>query len=280
MAEALARMGKRPEDCVALLGGVTDARSSQAEVFAWKDALRAEGDALERLLLTYATSAANARVEALPVHAGVKTILRKEFQNYAKPPGAGPTLAAGTDPFVVACKIATLRRFPAGPIDWVISGLPRSWFTKMPCRDVPRAMRYAALEFGGLRPAFYVHVAPAPRNRSLVIEKEVRKAYYRMAQSLALQPEAKGILCAGWFHDPQALREAPHLAALNEPYLAHGGRVITTIGPAPENSGFLDHNPERRKRYESGEFRPRLTLAMWPRTAAVAWARAHPELDG
>ena len=123
-------------------------------------------------------------------------------------------------------------------------------------------------------------LAYPPRNRALVIEKEVRRAYYRMARSLMLQPEMKGILTSAWFHDPAALKEAPHLAALNEPYLHHGGRIVTSVGDAGEDSGFLKYNPERRKLYEQGKLRIQLTLAMWPRAAAIRWAEAHPELDG
>jgi hypothetical protein len=100
-----------------------------------------------------------------------------------------------------------------------------------------------------------------------------------MARSLMLQPEMKGILCSAWFHDPAALRDAPHLAALNEPYLQYGGRILTSVGEAKEDSGFLKFNPERRKLYEEGKLRIDLTLAMWPRAAAIRWAEQHPELD-
>jgi hypothetical protein len=164
-------------------------------------------------------------------------------------------------------------------MDWVISGMPRSWFRKMPPADIPRVLSYIAFQFKGVKPAFYLHLANPPRNRALVLAKEVRRAYYRMARSLELQPDMKGIMCAAWFHDPAALREAPHLAALNEPYLQHGGRIITTVGLATPESGFLKHNPERRRLYENGQLRIHLGLAMWPRKAALAWAAEHSELE-
>jgi len=75
------------------------------------------------------------------------------------------------------------------------------------------------------------------------------------------------------------LRDTPHLAALNDPYLQHGGRILTTLGVAPPDSGFLDYNPERRKLYETGRFKPRITLAMWPRAAAIGWAAQHSEME-
>ena len=282
IAEAFANLGKTPRDAVRVVQAISDPPATQAEFRSWKQALSPadESDSLERLALRYAMDDFAPQVDALPVHPAVKDLIRKEFLTFRKPPAAaGPALLVGTDPFIAACKIATLRRFPAGPMDWLISGVPKSWIGKMPPAEVPAALWYILKRFGGFRPAFYIHIATAPRNRSLVLEKEVRKAYYRMAKSLELQPAMKGIVCAGWFHDPAALRDAPHLKALNEPYLQHGGRLVTTVGEATPESGFLKHNPERRKAYEEGKQRIRLTLAMWPRSAAIAWAARHPELE-
>jgi hypothetical protein len=157
--------------------------------------------------------------------------------------------------------------------------MPRYWFDKIPARNFASVVRFICFEFGGIKPVFYVHVAHPPRNRSLILRKEVRKSYYRMARSLALQPEIKGIMCASWFHDPNSMQDAPHLAWINEPYLEWGGRIVAPLGPAPVDSGFLKFNPDRRERFERGEFKPMTTLAMWPRKAALAWATSHPELD-
>jgi hypothetical protein len=157
--------------------------------------------------------------------------------------------------------------------------MPRKWFLKMPPLDVPRAVRFILTEFGGVKPAFYVHIAHPPRNRALIIPKEVRRAYYRMAQALMLQPEIKGIMCATWLHDPAAVDQYPYIAALNEPYLKLGGRLVTNLGEAPESSGFLKFNSARREQYERGELKLKTVLAMWPRKAAVEWARENSALE-
>lgn len=232
----------------------------------------------ERLVLCYAIENSVGRVDSLPVATSVKELFHKEFNYYQKPQSGKSQLTLGTYRFVTACKIVTLRRFPAGPLDWVISGIPRLWFPKLPLRDLPRTFSFVIQRFKGIRPAFYTHVAPAPRNRSLLIEKEVRRCYYRMASSLIYQPEMKGILCASWFHDPAIVAQLPHLSALNEPYTQHGG-FVTTVGPAPADAGFLQNNPERQKQFEEGSFRPMLGLAMWPRHDAVEWVRQHPEFE-
>lgn len=284
LADALWNLGRTPADCTAIIRAVQESPGSQAPVFALKESLRSLGtelypDALERLLLACAVHESALKVDSLLVHGSVKTLIQKEFQAYLKPPGSGLQLIAGTNLFVAACKIATLRRFPAGPMDWVVSGIPRSWILKMPIMKTAPALRYILKWFGGFKPAFYVHLAPTPRNRALVIPNEVRKAYYRMAKSLERQPEMKGIVCAAWFHDQDVLRETPHLYSLNEPYLEHGGRIVVRLGPAPANSGFLQYNPERRKLYDSGRLQPNITLALWPRMSALLWAEQHPELE-
>jgi len=282
--EALRRLGKSTRDCAALVWSVTDQTASQTAILDLKRAMAGagidcDGDAFERVLLAHAMEEWEPRIDQLPVHDSVKPLIRREFQRFRDPRSSGPPLLVGTDPFVAAAKICTLRRFPCGPMDWVVSGMPRSWFPRIAPRSLIAALRFILFDFGGVKPAFYIHLAHPPRNRSLILRNEVQKSYYRMARSLALQPEIKGIMCASWFHDPNALKDAPHLAAVNEPYPEWGGRIVATLGPAPVDSGFLKFNPDRRARFERGELKLMTTLVMWPRKAALAWASAHPELD-
>ncbi len=282
LAEEFSKQGLSSSESVSIVNEVSDGRATQSRVFQWKKrlGLSDDDDSLERLLLFHAVVENESKVDSLRVTPSVKSLVRKQFSYYLKPPGSSkPPLAAGTDPFVTACKIASLRRFPAGPMDWVVSGVPRSWFAKMPPSKLPKVLIYLFREFGGLKPAFYIHTAPAPRNRSLVLRQEVKRAFYRMATSLQLQPEMKGILAAAWFHDPAALRDAPHVEPLNEPYLQWGGRILTSVGPADPESGMLDHNPERRKQYESGTLKLNATLAVWPRRAAIEWANQNRDLE-
>jgi hypothetical protein len=288
LADGISRLGKSPSDCAALVAAVVESPETQQPIRDLKETLRAtrvpcEGDALERALLAHAIDQSLGKIEGLPVPPSVRELLRKQYQIYRQPPNsARPSLAveeAENDSFIAACKICTLRRFPAGPLDWVVSGMPRKWFLKMPPLELPRAASYIFREFGGVKPAFYVHIAHPPRNRALIIGKEVRRAYYRMAQALLLQPEVKGIMCATWLHDPVAIDMYPYISALNEPYLEWGGRLVTNLGPAPESSGFLKFNSARREQYERGELKLKTVLAMWPRKAAIEWARKNGDLE-
>ena len=161
-------------------------------------------------------------------------------------------------------------------MDWDISGIPRSWLLKTPLQDVPKLLSVIALRLGGVRPCFFMHVAPKPRNRALVIEKEVTSAYYRMARSLELQPGIKAIVAAAWFYDPAALRDNAHLEYLQRPFRYEGG-LLTTIGPAPMNAGFLERNAKRRQQYEAGELQYRIGLAI---SASPGGARVGGDASG
>jgi hypothetical protein len=275
-ADLLRRSGKPPEDAYRLLAAVTEDQQTHEPVREWKVAAGAADDSVERVLLWHAAQQSLPRVDGLPVAEPVKALLRRELLAL---PAARDTYHAGSYLFTWAAHMATLRRFPAGPMDWVISGIPRSWVVKAPMKDIPRLLFVISVEMGGFAPCFFMHVAAKPRNRALVIEKEVLRAYYRMARSLGGQPRIKGIVTASWFYDPVALKDNPHLEALHKPFRDHGG-FLTTIGPAPPDAGFLDGNAKRRQQYEAGELHYRIGLAIWPRRAALAWAAAHPELDG
>jgi hypothetical protein len=163
-------------------------------------------------------------------------------------------------------------------MDWEISGIPRSWLLRVPKADLPRVSAFIALRLRGFYPFLFMHVARKPKNRSLLIEKEVLRAYFRMARSLERQPSIKGIMAGAWFHDPAAVAAEPHLACLSKLYLEEGG-LITTVGDAPADAGFLEHNARRREQLEAGELHYKVGLALWPRERAIAWARSHPELE-
>lgn len=269
--------------CARLVADVTETPESQARVKALKEQARAAGieveaDAFERALLRSAAAEFEPRIASLPIYESVRKLLRDEYRFYTGP-GRGTLLETGSYLFVTACKTISLRRFPAGPMDWEISGFPRSWFLKVGRSDLPRLAWFLTARVGGFRPAFFMHVARRPKNRGLLLEKEVLRGYYRMARSLELQPAMKAILASSWFHDPAAVSENPHLEWLNRLYRDEGG-LIVTAGPAPADAGFMEHNADRKERFENGRLGYRMGVAIWPRRAAIDWACRHPELEG
>lgn len=282
--ETLERLGYSPTACARLVQAVTEAPESCLAIQELKNrvcehGISMPGDTFERRLLSYAALETASRIESLHVYEPVKSLIRFEFQHYTHPHERTTNpLTIGNNEFVVACKTISLARFPAGPMDWEISGFPRSWLLSIRKTDLPRVLAFLLFRVQGFAPMFFIHIARQPKNRSLVIEKEVLRAYYRIARSLELQPHIKALLASAWFHDPAAVGFYPHLTWINHPYLRANG-LITTAGPAPPDSGFMDRNEDRKKRFEKGELRFRMGIAIWPRKAAIQWADKHPELS-
>ena len=133
-------------------------------------------------------------------------------------------------------RIATLSRFPAGQLDWEVSGIPRSWLLKVPRRSLPRLVSSILFELRGFQPAFFSHINPNRRNQGILLERESLRSYHRMARSMERQPEIKGLITASWLHSPDTFAVSPHLAWLNKVFEENGGHVLP-LGPADIDSG-------------------------------------------
>jgi hypothetical protein len=236
------------------------------------------GGAFERYLIVAAAHDAVDGLAALPVDDRVKDLFCQSFQMYAATPGKLPEpfdLARAS--FIAMGRIATLSRFPAGQLDWEVSGIPRSWVGKVPRRSLPALFAAVVFELGGFQPAFFSHINPNRRNQGLLLERESLRSYHRMARTMEQQPSIKGLITASWLHSPDTHAVSPHLAWLNTVFTENGGRVLP-LGPAEADSGVLHRSPERQQAYDAGTFKPTESLVIWPRKAMLAWAAAHDEL--
>ena len=232
--------------------------------------------AFERMLIVSAAHDAVDRLVGLPVDERVRELFCQQFQMYA-----GGKLPEPFDltrvSFIAMGRIATLSRFPAGQLDWEVSGIPRSWLVKVPPRFLPRLAAAVLCELRGLGPAFFSHINPNRRNQGILLERESLRSYHRMARSMEGQPEIRGLITASWLHSPDTFAISPHLAWLNTVFLENGGHIIP-LGPAPVDSGVLHRSPERQQAFDAGTFRPTEALVIWPRRAMLAWASGHAEL--
>lgn len=272
--QALAMCGHTPRHTVELLCTVDETPAAHEPVLELKRRVAVEGidggsDVVERALLARAFREFSAPLADAPVCDSVKSLWLSEARRLTQT-GSRTPLPAGSAYFTAAAKTATLRRFPSGPLDWETSGLPRSWLLKMKVADALRTVRMLAGE-GGIRPYFFTHVALPPHNRALLVEKEVMRSYHRMAKSLELQPSIKGIMTAAWFYQPRALKENPHLAPLNRPFLEWGGLIASLGDPRREATS------QRSAGYSGREHEYGVALALWARKSVLAWAREHPE---
>ncbi len=213
-----------------------------------------------------------------PLAPAVIRRLCEVFHDFCDPPRGDTDCRYRPDLDFHGCALAgcaALTRFPAGQLDWERSGLPRSYLLRMPFRDLPRVCRTIVRDLGGLRPCFTAHMG-VKRYPLLFVEVESHRSYHRMAQSMAMQPDVKGLLMEAWFHSPETIRISSHLAWTNRTPLAHGA-TLTDLGPATPADGFLTGSVERRRLFDAGLYRPTIGLIIWPRRALLAWAAGHPE---
>lgn len=283
VGDALRALGVGEERALALVRAVDEQAASVAPVLALRERLIASGVipagsvSLERYLLVRSALRHAADVETLPVTAEVKARFHEEFAYFAAPDEGGLRhLVAGGYSFVAACKVATLRRFPAGDCHWELSGLPRSLLLKLSPRDMPRVAAFVALRMRGFQPVFFPHLAWRRKNRFMLLETEMYRSYHRMARSMALQPAVKGFVAAAWFYSPDTFAVTPHLAWMSRIFEQHGG-LVARIGPAHPESGVFEGGGRRRRLYDEGTFKPTSAMVLWPRRAMLAWAAAHPQ---
>lgn len=269
-------------DCVRLTRSVTPAAASQQDVTALVARARDLGlvdelASVERRLVLETALASLRELPAVPVCDAVKELFCDEVESWTKlDDGGKKEFAVGRSRFVDMCKMASLRRFPAGQFDWDVSGLPWSYLARVAPLTLPRALYMTAVRLKGRAPIFFAHLSYRRRGQSLS-EAEANRSYYRMARSLELQPAIKGLIASSWIRSPDTQRVSPHLSWLSRVFVENGG-FVTTMGPADPSCGVFVRSEARRRLYERGEFTPTIGLVIWPRDAMIAWAKRHPEL--
>jgi hypothetical protein len=281
LGEALERLGVDDAETLGMVCNVTASPASQKPIERLLTRLSEAGvehpgAAAERLLVIRTAVHKLPRVAALPVCASVKAMLCEEIRRWTiRDPSAATGFRVGTHGFADLCMLASLRRFPAGQFDWVRSGLPLSYLFGVRLFALPKVLLVTATQLRGRSPVFFSHYGYRRLGESLS-EVEANRSYHRMACSMALQRDVKGLVASSWFRSPDTHRVSPHLAWVNTVMLENGGWVAVH-GPADPDCGVFARSTTRRRLYESGAFTPTLGLVIWPRRAMIKWAESHPE---
>jgi hypothetical protein len=242
-----------------------------------KQGIPESGCVLQRYVLL-STGIGNLRlVPRLPVVEEVKDRLLDQFLYVCAPDRETATLLNPRHHgFRVMCKFMLLERFPAGQSDWEISAFARSWLAKIPVRDLPGALRCVYLRAGGHRPFFESHTA-IRRELPILTAEDERETFRLLAGSMRLQAAIRGYVASAWFLDPGLAEVSPHLAWMSE-WLRECrdfGAVWTNLGEAPKDSGYLIGDRNRRRLYESGQWKPLQGLLVWARKDLLRWYDWH-----
>jgi hypothetical protein len=276
----LRRLGFRPTDAVRAMEQVGTGADALNRITTLRELVgttHARHAMLERCLLLQSVVEYGERIARAPVGESVLSCLADELRFLARPDDDdAEKLLAPSDSFVAMAKIVTLRRFPAGQLQFERSGIPLSWFARLGPRRLTTLLRFLLRTTRGRTPFFFHHLAWRRWNRLFLLEGEQNRSYWRIAQSLTLHPEVKGLLTESWLHSPDTFQVSSHLAWLNKPFLEHGG-LILVLGEAPANSGVFTASRKRKRLHAEGRFRPTTAMAVWPRAAMLEWAMKHPE---
>lgn len=264
------KMGLTAEQVPAALNAVVAFRAVPER---WEFCLSGLGESeslLGRWILAQAALRSLDQIGELPVIAEVRRLILLNYQMIADlGPGRDALFLPRGKEFREIAEITILRRFVAGQLHWDISGIPRSLPLRMSWRDALRTVR-AVCHMGGWAPCFEAHL---PRCGSrFLIESEYKRCYIRMARSMELQPGIRGIIGSSWIHSEETMRISPHLNWINRLFLDNGG-LLVHIGPASPDSGFLVGSQQRRQLFDSGTYRPRNAMFIWPRIELLKWAR-------
>jgi len=232
----------------------------------------------EQALLIEASLVSIERLPGMPIPESVARFTAADYDFFAAPPPHWLfQLNFEEYSFHAYAGVAILKRFPAGIFSWEVSGFPRSWFFRVSLRDaLALAARFAGL--GGFSPFLFPHMTVDRRSVRFMTLPEVRRAFLRIAWTLAHSPKLKGILANSWLYSTETARVSPHLAFLRALVLDNGG-CLCDLGAAPASAGFLAGDARRAELYEQGEYHPRNTMVLWPREAVLSWAASQPRFD-
>lgn len=235
--------------------------------------------ALEHYALLGAMQAAIVRVPALPVDAAVKRQFAKIFALAAQPPQAlRHLLDCNVWGYHEIAQIVGLMRFPAGQHHWVMAKAARSALLKLRLRfaEMPRVAAAMLRDYGPFGPVAEIHLNMWRAKPQLMLKAETCRSLHRLARSLELQPQVRGIQGISWLHSRSVADVSPHLAWARE-FFVENGALAAEMEVAHPAMGFLVGSAQRQRLFHTGKFKPRVGLFLWRRADVLAWARRHPE---
>ena len=113
-------------------------------------------------------------------------------------------------------------------------------------------------------------------NQLFLQQQEMYRSLWRMAKTLEIDPNIRGLSGASWFLSADVASFFPHLAWMRAMFAEEGAYLID-LEPARDDSGLKMGSAKRRDLYAQGQFSPRRTMVLWPRNDLLAWAAQHPE---
>jgi hypothetical protein len=237
--------------------------------------IRTKGVKLEHFAVLNALSAGVLLIKDKPLPPSVRNLYAALCIETANPtPRRLRGFEAGTALFTEIAQLAAFHRFPAGEVVFDVARLPKSWLLKIHPLDLYSAV--AEIRRFGFGPYFSLHLNGWRDNTLIIQHEEKLRSLYRIAKTLELNTDDKGIMADSWFYSDVAGRMFPHLAWMRA-FFRDERAYIVDLAMAPPESGFAVGSVKRRQLYSEGQFRPRRTLVLWARDDVLAWAARNPQ---
>jgi hypothetical protein len=239
------------------------------------------GGNLERYALLQALSVSLTKISASPVANSVKGCFVSTCNEIAaNAPQWRPFYDESSIHFMEAAKLAVLQRYPAGDLVFAFyDRLPYAWALKICPWHLPGFVRQLLIVHRGIGPWVSPHINNGRPSHTLMLKARSLRSLWRIAKSLELNPDVKGLYAVSWFLSAEAGRVFPHIAWMRTMYTDEGAYAVD-MEAAPGDSGLMVGSAQRQKLYEERKFNPRRSLVLWPREQLLAWAARHPELAG
>lgn len=133
----------------------------------------------------------------------------------------------------------------------------------------PRAAFFFVIKRNGFWPYFQLHMHQDSHQD--FNQRGWHSTYMRLAELLQSNPSHKGWFSSSWFLDPALEQISPHLSYLRTVPERNGGAVFFMEDDPTGSTGALATSRTRRNMFESGQYRPRIYMRVWPRSKAIKW---------
>lgn len=244
--------------------------------------LAAAGVSIERYSVLKALAIAVSRVASKAVP---RTVIRfyaevcTEIASKSRQWDSHFDMEGSPERFFDIAQLATLRRFPAGSLNFTFERLQplHAMFFVHPL-SLPGYLyqRIAAMPF--TKPSIAPHVNFGRKQSLILTQTDYERGLWLIAKTVEMNPKVNGINGWSWFYSKTVGEAYPHLAWLRAIVSDGGAYLVDTFPAEPDRYGFAYNNRKRQILYEEGKFCPRQTAYFWPRDDFLNWASRHPEL--
>jgi hypothetical protein len=178
-----------------------------------------------------------------------------------------------SDRYLKNLGVSSLFIVPLGAQKVNKNKLPMSFLAKSTVGDRFRFLRDSILNLRGRSPFYDMHTD----SQDVELIGDFSSSGWRnflieLSELIVIEKDVLGAFGVGWFFDPVVCKVSPRLSYISELIKDSGGSVYRVGATASARDSALSTSPTRRSLYEQRLYIPCDYLAVWDRTALLAWA--------